>query len=74
MIGTPPDWNAVTTGYQPLIVVNLAARYVAEAGKAAEGRSGVVRVEYVADDKPVVFRSTDLDEWVMPVRLGTPEP
>lgn len=43
-------------------------------GRPTEGRSGVVRVEYVAEDKPVVFRSTDLDEWIMPVRLGTPEP
>lgn len=74
MVGTPPDWSAVTTGYQPAVVVALNAKYVAEAGKAAEGRSGVVRVEYVAEDKPVVFRSTDLDEWIMPVRLGTPEP
>lgn len=70
MVGTPPDWSAITDGHQPAIVVALNARYVAEAGKAAEGRSGVVRVEYIGDGKPIVFRSTDLDEWVMPVRLG----
>ena len=74
MVGTPPDWSAVTTGYQPAVVVALNSRFVAEAGKAAEGRSGVVRVEYIAEDKPVIFRSSDLDEWVMPVRIGTPEP
>lgn len=71
--GDPPDWSRVTEGALPAVVVALNAKYVAEAGKAAEGRSGVVRVEYVAEDKPVVFRSTDLDEWIMPVRLGTPE-
>lgn len=74
MIGTPPDWSAVTTGFQPTFTVAFAARFVAEAGKAAEGRSGVVRVEYTDERRPVVFRSTDLDEFVMPVLLGTPEP
>lgn len=73
--GTPPDWTAVTEGAQPAITGGLNARYVAEAAKAAEaGASGVVRWEYVDERRPVVFRSTDLDEWIMPVRLGTPEP
>ena len=71
--GEPPDWTGVTEGALPLITVGLNARYVAEAGKAAEGRSGVVRVEYVNETRPIVFRSTDLDEWVMPVRLGGAE-
>ena len=73
MIGTPPDWSRVTDGALPAFVVGLAARYVAEAGKAAEGRSGVVRIEYVDETRPVVFRSTDLDEWIMGVRLGAAE-
>ena len=72
--GTPPDWTAITEGAQAAITVGLNARYVAEAGKAAEGASGVVRVEYVDERRPVAFRSTGLDEWIMPVRLGTPEP
>ena len=74
MVGTPPDWSAVTEGFQPAITVALASRFVAEAGKAAEGRSGVVRIEYTDERRPVVFRSTDLDEWVMPFLLGKPEP
>ena len=70
MNGTPPGWDKVTEEREPVIVVGMAARYVSEAGKAAEGRSGVVRVEWLGDGAPIVFRSTDLDEWVMPVRLG----
>ena len=73
--GTPPDWTAITEGALPAITGGLNARYVAEAAKAAEaGASGVVRWEYIDERRPVVFRSTALDEWIMPVRLGAPEP
>jgi hypothetical protein len=51
------------------------ARYIAEATKAAEaGANGIVRWEYIDERRPIVFRSSSLDEWIMPVRLGTPEP
>lgn len=68
--GTPPDWTKVTERDDAAITVSLNARFLADAGKAAEGRSGVVRVEYISEAAPVVFRSTDLDEFVMPVRIG----
>ena len=73
--GTPPDWTAITEGALPAITGGLNARYIAEAAKAAEaGASGVVRWEYIDERRPIVFRSSSLDEWIMPVRLGTPEP
>lgn len=73
--GTPPDWTVITEGALPAITGGLNAKYVAEAAKAAgEGPSGVVRWEYIDERRPVVFRSASLDEWIMPVRIGTPEP
>lgn len=70
--GTPPDWRRITeVADEPTVVLSLSARFAQEAAAAATGgESGVVRVEYRDEQRPALYRSPGLDEWVMPVRTA----